>query len=285
VRLPVPLRAAAFRSVWLAGLVSDTGDWLLLIALPVVVYDLTGSALGTSLAFIVELAPGIVLAPLAGWCADRFDRRRVLVTVSLAQAAALLPLFAIQTRADLPILYAVILSESALLTVFDPTKNAFLPTLVSGNDLVAANSLVGLGQNLARLVGGPVGGVLLAAGGLRVVAAADLISYLAAAVLIRAGRAGHRREPHPPGVRQERAPDRQRGSYCSSRSSLRSRKESSSSCSFCSSFSVCTAARPMSASCEVCKPSVLSLADLRSPAWHADGSQPASPRSPPSPSG
>lgn len=82
MRMPAPLRGAAFRSVWLAGLVSDAGDWLLLIALPVVVYDLTGSALGTSLAFLVELAPGIVLAPLAGWCADRWDRRRMLVALS-----------------------------------------------------------------------------------------------------------------------------------------------------------------------------------------------------------
>lgn len=148
------------------------------------VYQLTGSALGTSLAFLVELAPGIVLAPLAGWCADRWDRRRVLIVVSGLQAAALVPLLVVHTRAHLPVVYAVILVEAALFTVFDPVKNALLPTLVPGTDVVSANSLVGLSQNLARLAGGPIGGVLLAAGGLRVVVAADLISYLIAAVLI-----------------------------------------------------------------------------------------------------
>ena len=184
MRLPAPLGKPAFRSLWLAGLVSDTGDWLLFIALPIVVYQLTGSALGTSLAFLVELAPGIVLAPLAGWCADRWNRRRVLTVVSGLQAAALVPLLVVHTRAELAVVYAVILLEAALFTLFDPVKNALLPTLIPGTDLVSANTLVGLSQNLARLAGGPLGGVLLAAGGLRVVVAADLISYLIAAAII-----------------------------------------------------------------------------------------------------
>jgi len=183
VRLPALSRQPAFRSLCLAGLVSDTGDWLLFVALPIVVYQLTGSALGTSLAFLVELAPGIALAPLAGWCADRFDRRRLLIVVS-GLSAALVPLLVVHTRADLPMVYAVILIEAAMFTVFDPVKNALLPALVPGADLVSANSLVGLSQNLARLAGGPLGGLLLAAGGLGVVVAADLISYLIAAVII-----------------------------------------------------------------------------------------------------
>ena len=184
MKAPEPLRAAGFRQLWLAGLVSDTGDWLLFIALPVVVYDLTGSAFGTSVAFLVELVPGVLVAPLAGWCADRFDRRRLLFVVSVLQALGLLPLLAVHTRADLPVLYAVILVESVLVTVFDPAKNAMLPTLVPRRDLVAANSLIGLNQNLGRLVGGPLGGVLLAVGGLGLVTVIDLVSYLLAAALI-----------------------------------------------------------------------------------------------------
>lgn len=135
MRLPPPLGRPAFRSLCLAGLVSDTGDWLLFIALPIVVYQLTGSALGTSLAFLVELAPGIVLAPLAGWCADRWNRRRMLIVVSGLQAAALVPLLVVHTRAELPVVYAVILIEAALFTLFDPVKNALLPTLVPSADL------------------------------------------------------------------------------------------------------------------------------------------------------
>ena len=73
--LPAALRRPAFRSLWTAGVVTDAGDWLLFIALPIVVYRLTGSALGTSFAFLAQLAPAIALAPLGGRLADRLDRR------------------------------------------------------------------------------------------------------------------------------------------------------------------------------------------------------------------
>ena len=59
-----------FRRVWLAGLISDTGDWMLLVALPVLAYQLTGSSLGTAVAFLIELIPAVLFAPLAGRLAE-----------------------------------------------------------------------------------------------------------------------------------------------------------------------------------------------------------------------
>ena len=182
--MPGAWRVPAFRRLWVAGLVSDTGDWLLLVALPVLVYQLTGSTLGTAGAFLVELAPPVLLAPLLGAVADRFDRRRTLLVVSAAQAAALLPLLAVHGRADLPVVYGVIAVQSALAALFDPTKNALLPTLVPPADLVSANALTGLNQNLGRLLGGPLGGLLLAGHALPVIVLVDAASFLLAATLI-----------------------------------------------------------------------------------------------------
>ncbi|HEY5431158.1 MAG TPA: MFS transporter, partial [Solirubrobacteraceae bacterium] len=84
-----PLRERRFRRLWIAGLISDTGNWLLLVSLPILVYEYTHSAIGTAAAFLVELAPPVLLAPLAGRIADRSDRRRILAGIPLAQAAAL----------------------------------------------------------------------------------------------------------------------------------------------------------------------------------------------------
>ncbi|WP_349428057.1 MFS transporter [Microbacterium sp. LWS13-1.2] len=174
----------AFRRLWAAGLISDTGDWLLFIALPLVVFQLTGSALGTSIAFLVELVPAVVVAPLAARLIGRFDRRWIMVAVNIGQALALLPLLWVNEVADLPLAYAVIFVHASLSTLFEPAKNTLLPDLVDTEQLVSANALIGLNQNLGRLIGGPLGGVLLAVGDLGLIVAADAITYIVSAVLI-----------------------------------------------------------------------------------------------------
>lgn len=193
-----PLRDREFRLLWTAGLISDTGDWLLLVSLPILVFQLTGSAFGTAIAFLVELAPGILLSPVAGHLADRWDRRRALVVLTLVQAVGLLPLLALHDAGDLWIGYTVITFQAALFTLFEPTKNALLPTLVAPDRLVAANSLVGLNQNLGRLVGAPLGGLLLALGSLGTIVAVDVVSFAVAALLILRLR--------PPATRTATAP-------------------------------------------------------------------------------
>jgi MFS family permease len=194
------LRDRSFRSLWLAGLISDTGDWLLLVSMPIVVYEYTGSTLGTATAFLVELIPPVLLSPLAARLANRFDRRRTLIVISIAQAVGLAPLVLVHGHAGLPLLYGVIALESALASLFDPAKNALLPTLVEPARLVSANSMVGLGQNVGRLVGGSFGGLLLAlGGGLTTIACVDAVSFLGSAALIASlAVSARRREVHAP---------------------------------------------------------------------------------------
>ena len=170
-----------FRRLWVAGLISDIGDWMLLVALPVLVYQVTGSTMGTALAFLVELIPVLLVTPIAGRLADRRNRRTVLVTVSLVQAVLLLPLLG---GAHLAILYGVIATQAGMAVVFDTAKNAVLPTLVAPEELVAANSLIGLNQNLGRLVGAALGGLALVDGGVWTIVVGDASSFLLAAALI-----------------------------------------------------------------------------------------------------
>ncbi|WP_375483429.1 MFS transporter [uncultured Jatrophihabitans sp.] len=177
------MRHAAFRRLWTAGLVSTAGDWLLFIALPVVVYQRTGSTFGTSVAFLLELLPGVLLAPLAGRGADRWDRRRVLIGVAVAQAVALAPLL-IAGDGGLGVLYLVIVLQAALTALDEPARHALLPALVDPDEVLAANSWNATGENLARLVGGPIGGVLLAVGGLHLIVLVDMATYVAAAALL-----------------------------------------------------------------------------------------------------
>lgn len=193
------LAIPAFRRLWGAGLISDAGDWLLFIALPLVVFQLTGSAVGTAIAFLLELVPAVVLAPLAARLVGRFDRRWLMVAVNIGQALALLPLLFVHTAADLPVAYAVIVVHASLSTLFEPAKNTLLPELVDRERLVSANALIGLNQNLGRLIGGPLGGILLLTGDLGLIVVVDAATYVLSAILIASLPAPARSDAGAPG--------------------------------------------------------------------------------------
>ncbi|HEX2157401.1 MAG TPA: MFS transporter [Actinomycetes bacterium] len=178
------LRRRDFGLLWAGGLISETGDWFLLVGLPVWVFQVTGSSLVTATVFLVGLLPSLVVGPLAGVLVDRWDRRRTLVAVSLAQAAFLLPLLAVDGRDRLWVVYVVMAVEAALGQLNDPARNALVPSLVGGDDLVGANALIGLTSNLARLAGSPLGGVLVEVAGLPGLVVGDAVSFLAGAGLI-----------------------------------------------------------------------------------------------------
>jgi predicted MFS family arabinose efflux permease len=187
-----PLRQRDFALLWWAGLISIAGDWTLRIALPIFVLQLTGSALATSGAVIATMAPVLLVGLVAGVYVDRWDRRKVLVVVSLAQAATLLPLLAVDSAAKLWIVYAVLFVQSALSQFFLPAENALLPSLVAADQLPVANSLNALNNNIARLAGPAIGGLLAAAIGLTGIVAVDALSFLLAAALIAGIRGSYR---------------------------------------------------------------------------------------------
>jgi MFS family permease len=177
-------RRPGFRRLWSSGAVSETGDWLLLIALPVYVLQLTGSTLTTSTVFLLELAGTLLAGPLAGVLSDRWDRRRLLIGVSLAQAALLLPLLAVRGDGTLWIVYLVTAAQAVLTTANEPVRQALLPAAVESDELAGASVQLGVAANLARLVGGALGGLLLQAYGLRGVVLADAVTFVLAALLL-----------------------------------------------------------------------------------------------------
>ena len=192
------LRRRDFGLLWAGGLISETGDWFLLVGLPVWVLQVTGSSLVTATVFLVGLLPGLVVGPLAGVLVDRWDRRRTLVAVSLAQAAFLLPLLAVDGRHRLWVVYLVMAAEAALAQLNDPARNALVPTLVARGDLVGANALIGLNANLARLAGSPLGGLLVELAGLPGLVVGDAVSFLVGAALLGLVRRPPPAEPAEP---------------------------------------------------------------------------------------
>jgi MFS family permease len=182
-----PLANPGFRRLWIAGFVSEIGDWVLQVAMPVYVYQLTGSVSATATTFVVALLPSLALSPVAGVLADRWDRRRLMLLISVLQALALLPLLAVRGAEDLVLVNVVTACQAGLAALFEPARGALLPSLVDREDLPAANGLIGVGVNLARLLGASLGGVLLGYAGLPGVLLADAASFVLAALLLVRG--------------------------------------------------------------------------------------------------
>ena len=115
------LRYPGFR--WLlSGLaVSQTGDWLYNLALVVLVYQRTHSALWAGVTTAARVVPVVVLGPLGGVLADRFDRRRIMITCDLARMGMMVLLAAVAAF-QLPIVLAPVIA--AVATCPAPTRPA-----------------------------------------------------------------------------------------------------------------------------------------------------------------
>ena len=178
------LRQRNFALVWFAGLISLTGDWFLIVARPLVVYQLTGSVAATALAAASRLLPQLFLGSVAGVFVDRWDRRRTMLACNILLGCCLLSLTLVRSADRLWLLYLQSIVQSALAQFLRPAENALVPRLVNEADLVPANALNGLNNNLARLVGPPLGGLVVAVWGLTGAALIDAATFFIAAGML-----------------------------------------------------------------------------------------------------
>lgn len=188
------LRQPNFAKLWLGGLISMTGDWILIVGLPFEIYRRTGSTLATGAMVLAFLIPSILLGSVAGVFVDRWDRQRLMVVINLLLALVMLPLLAIDAL-GIWIAYVVLFVGSSLELLFTPAEGALLPNLLENpdDDLVTANALNGMNNHLARLIGPAIGGIIVAVGGLFAVTVIDAVSFLVAAALIASIRTTHAR--------------------------------------------------------------------------------------------
>jgi MFS family permease len=176
------LRIRDFRLLWGGSVISALGTWLLVLAIPAHVLLVTGSLRDTGLTLAAQYLPVLVLGPVAGVLTDRWDRRRLMIATSLFRAGAVAVMLLGTTPGRYWVLYAALIAESSAGVLYLPAWQARTPAIVgTGTLLSSANSLNALADGAVRLIGGPLGGILLAAVGVRWLILADAVSYLASA--------------------------------------------------------------------------------------------------------
>ena len=158
------LRIRDFRLLWAGGLVSALGSWLLTLAIPTHIFLVTGSLRATGLTVAAEYLPLLLLGPVAGVFADRWDRRRLMIGTNLFCAAAVAVMLLGTAPGRYWVLYAALVAENAGVVLCAPAWQARTPAIVgTGSLLSSANALNSVSSGTVRLIGGPLGGILLAA--------------------------------------------------------------------------------------------------------------------------
>src|SRR5262245_22220375 len=126
-----PFRHRAFATIWAGGFVSNIGTWMETVAVGVYVTQTTGQAGWTGTIAALTYVPTVLLGPVAGALADRFDRRRYLVSIALFQTvlAAALAVLAVTDRLSIPLVATIVLLEGAAFASYMPASQAMIPDL------------------------------------------------------------------------------------------------------------------------------------------------------------
>ncbi|HBW18143.1 MAG: MFS transporter [Streptosporangiaceae bacterium] len=176
------LRIRDFRLMWGGSLISSLGSWLLILAVPAHVFQVTGSLRDTGLTLAAQYLPLLVLGPVAGVFTDRWDRRMLMIATSLFRAAAVTAMLLGTSPGRYWVLDAALIAENAGGVLYVPAARARTPAIVgTGSLLSSASSLNAFAGGIMQLIGGPVGGILLTLYGVRWLICADALSYLISA--------------------------------------------------------------------------------------------------------
>jgi predicted MFS family arabinose efflux permease len=187
------LRIRDFRLLWASGLVNALGSWLLAIAIPAHIFVATGSLRATGLTLAAEYLPCLILGPVAGVFTDRWDRRRLMLAANLFCAGAVAMMLLATSPGRYWIIYVALIAENGGIVLYAPALQARTPAIVgTGPVLNSANSLNSFSTGAVRLIGGPLGGILLTMYGIKWLIGADVLSYLvSAAAMAMTSRSGN----------------------------------------------------------------------------------------------
>jgi MFS family permease len=181
-----PFRHRAFAIIWTGSFVSNIGTWMETVAIGVYVTQATGQAAWTGTVAALTYVPTVLLGPFGGALADRFDRRRFLVGVTLFQTllAAVLTLLAATDRLSVAAVATIVLLAGCAFAVAMPAVQAMTPDLVGTDDLLGAMSLGAAQYNLGRVIGPALAGLVITAGGLAWAFGLNVVSFGAVLVAL-----------------------------------------------------------------------------------------------------
>lgn len=182
-----PARLSADFWKFFAGqTISNLGNSITIFTMPLLVYQLSGSAVNLALTTTFGFLPYLLFGLLIGAWVDRVDRKRVMIGVDLLLALAIVSVPILYGLGALSLwwIYAVVFFAGTLGICFQAAEFAAIPSLVPRENLVTANGRIQASYSAATIVGPLLGGLLLTVLPLSSLLYLDAISFLASALLL-----------------------------------------------------------------------------------------------------
>lgn len=162
-----------------------TGDFLYFVALVVYLLDETGSASWVAAAAVLRILAYVILGPLGGVIADRFDKLRMMVLLDIGRFTLMTAIaFSIWTGGSIAVVLALTVANSAMSAAYRPAAVAMTPLLVAEDDLAAANAAEGIIGQLALFVGPAVGALVVSVTSTAAAFAVNAFTFLISALLV-----------------------------------------------------------------------------------------------------
>jgi MFS transporter, DHA3 family, macrolide efflux protein len=185
-----PKGMRTFTIIWLGELISVIGSGLTGFALAVWVYTETQQATPFAITILLANLPRLLLAPLAGSLADRWNRRWLMILADLGSALTTLAAVIVLFFGDLQIwhIYLLVIFSSICGAFQEPAYMASVTMLVPKKDLARASRMMQLGQAIDPLITPLLAGVLFTVIGLRGIFLIDFITFffaIGALLLVR----------------------------------------------------------------------------------------------------
>lgn len=166
----------SFLLIWVAQLVARIGNGLTAFGLGVYVYQVSGQSTAVALVTMAAFLPGVLLAPLGGVLADRFDRRLLMILGDTLSAVGLLGLVLLINAGvgNVAVVCGCVAFSSIFTSVMDPAYRATISDLLTPKQYARASGLVQFASASQYLISPAVAGVLMAVSGIVTVLTIDI---------------------------------------------------------------------------------------------------------------
>jgi MFS family permease len=174
------LRSRNFRLFFVGQIISQTGTWMQMVAIGLLVLALTDSGVAVGLVTAAQFLPILVFGAWGGVLADRRDRHRLLIVMNAigAVVAAAFAVLVLTGTEALWSIYALTLAAGFVTALENPARRALVTDMVEDADVPNAVGLNSTMMTTSRVFGPAIGGALIAGPGIGWCFAVNAISYV-----------------------------------------------------------------------------------------------------------